>query len=75
MRNLANMLNGLWLQTGNMSEAWVGYTTVGGDLAPSAVAAWCIAGAGAAGGSAAHADPTKAKSAAPVDTKRIELYI
>ncbi|MDP3727794.1 MAG: NAD(+) synthase [bacterium] len=28
----SNMARGLWLQTGNMSERAVGYTTVGGDL-------------------------------------------
>src|SRR5450631_863626 len=44
-------------------------SSVGADLAPSAVAAWCIAGAPAAGGSAAHADPLKLNSAAPVTTK------
>ena len=32
MWNLSNMLQGLWLQTGNMSEKAVGYTTIGGDL-------------------------------------------
>jgi NAD+ synthase (glutamine-hydrolysing) len=31
MWNLSNMLQALWLQTGNMSEKAVGYTTVGGD--------------------------------------------
>lgn len=30
--NLANMLSALWLQTGNMSEKAVGYTTIGGDM-------------------------------------------
>jgi NAD+ synthase (glutamine-hydrolysing) len=32
MWNLANSNGGLWIQTGNMSEKAVGYTTVGGDL-------------------------------------------
>lgn len=32
MWNLSNLYQGLWLQTGNMSERAVGYTTVGGDL-------------------------------------------
>lgn len=32
MQNLANELEGLWLQTSNMSEKAVGYTTVGGDM-------------------------------------------
>jgi NAD+ synthase (glutamine-hydrolysing) len=32
MWNWANTSNGLFLQTGNMSEKAVGYTTVGGDL-------------------------------------------
>jgi len=32
MWNLANVEQGLWLQTGNMSERAVGYTTIGGDL-------------------------------------------
>jgi NAD+ synthase (glutamine-hydrolysing) len=32
MWNLANMYQGLWLQTGNMTEKSVGYTTIGGDL-------------------------------------------
>jgi NAD+ synthase (glutamine-hydrolysing) len=32
MWNWANSANALWLQTGNMSEKAVGYTTVGGDL-------------------------------------------
>jgi len=32
MWNLSNALQGLWLQTGNMSEKAVGYTTIGGDL-------------------------------------------
>jgi len=32
MWNWANSTGGLWLQTGNMSERAVGYTTVGGDL-------------------------------------------
>src|SRR5690606_14696525 len=32
MWNWANATGGMWLQTGNMSEKAVGYTTVGGDL-------------------------------------------
>jgi len=32
MWNWANTAHGLWLQTGNMSEKAVGYTTIGGDL-------------------------------------------
>lgn len=32
MWNLSNLHQGLWLQTGNMSEKAVGYTTIGGDL-------------------------------------------
>ncbi len=32
MWNWANSAHALWLQTGNMSEKAVGYTTVGGDL-------------------------------------------
>ncbi len=32
MWNWANANRGMWLQTGNMSEKAVGYTTVGGDL-------------------------------------------
>ena len=32
MWNWANSSGGMWLQTGNMSEKAVGYTTVGGDL-------------------------------------------
>ncbi len=32
MWNLSNELKGLWIQTGNMSEKAVGYTTIGGDL-------------------------------------------
>ncbi len=32
MWNWANASGGLWLQTGNMSEKAVGYTTIGGDL-------------------------------------------
>jgi NAD+ synthase (glutamine-hydrolysing) len=32
MWNWANACRGMWLQTGNMSEKAVGYTTVGGDL-------------------------------------------
>lgn len=32
MWNWANQSKGMWLQTGNMSEKAVGYTTVGGDL-------------------------------------------
>jgi NAD+ synthase (glutamine-hydrolysing) len=32
MWNLCNAKNLLWIQTGNMSEKSVGYTTVGGDL-------------------------------------------
>lgn len=32
MLNWANAANAMWLQTGNMSEKAVGYTTVGGDL-------------------------------------------
>ncbi|HSF17741.1 MAG TPA: NAD(+) synthase [Vicinamibacteria bacterium] len=32
MWNWANATRGLWIQTGNMSEKAVGYTTVGGDL-------------------------------------------
>jgi NAD+ synthase (glutamine-hydrolysing) len=32
MWNIANACGGLWLQTGNMSEKAVGYTTIGGDL-------------------------------------------
>jgi NAD+ synthase (glutamine-hydrolysing) len=32
MWNWANASRGMWLQTGNMSEKAVGYTTVGGDL-------------------------------------------
>jgi hypothetical protein len=44
-------------------------SSVGVDLALSAVAAWCIADAPVAGGSAAHADPPKPKIAAPAQTK------
>lgn len=32
MWNWSNQAHGLWLQTGNMSEKSVGYTTIGGDL-------------------------------------------
>lgn len=32
MWNWSNQARGLWLQTGNMSERAVGYTTIGGDL-------------------------------------------
>jgi len=32
MWNWSNQTHGLWLQTGNMSEKSVGYTTIGGDL-------------------------------------------
>jgi len=32
MWNWANSASGMWLQTGNMSEKAVGYTTIGGDL-------------------------------------------
>jgi len=32
MWNWANSARGMWLQTGNMSEKAVGYTTIGGDL-------------------------------------------
>ncbi|PIR93929.1 NAD(+) synthase [Candidatus Falkowbacteria bacterium CG10_big_fil_rev_8_21_14_0_10_39_11] len=32
MWGIANRLRALWIQTGNMSEKAVGYTTVGGDL-------------------------------------------
>lgn len=32
MWNISNVTNRLWLQTGNMSEKAVGYTTIGGDL-------------------------------------------
>lgn len=32
MWNWSNQTGGLWLQTGNMSEKSVGYTTIGGDL-------------------------------------------
>jgi NAD+ synthase (glutamine-hydrolysing) len=32
MWNWANSCRGMWLQTGNMSEKAVGYTTIGGDL-------------------------------------------
>lgn len=32
MQNLANDVRGMWLQTSNMSEKAVGYTTVGGDM-------------------------------------------
>ncbi len=32
MWNWANARRGMWLQTGNMSEKAVGYTTIGGDL-------------------------------------------
>lgn len=32
MWNWANAAQGLWLQSGNMSEKAVGYTTIGGDL-------------------------------------------
>lgn len=32
MWNVSNVTNGLWLQTGNMSEKAVGYTCPGGDL-------------------------------------------
>lgn len=32
MQNLCNEYEGLWLQTSNMSEKAVGYTTVGGDM-------------------------------------------
>jgi NAD+ synthase (glutamine-hydrolysing) len=32
MWNWSNAVSGMWLQTGNMSEKAVGYTTIGGDL-------------------------------------------
>lgn len=32
MWNWANTTGGMWLQTGNMSEKAVGYTTIGGDM-------------------------------------------
>lgn len=32
MWNIANSVGGLWIQTGNMSEKAVGYTTIGGDM-------------------------------------------
>ena len=32
MQNMANEFGGMWLQTSNMSEKAVGYTTVGGDM-------------------------------------------
>ena len=32
MQNIANETGGLWLQTSNMTEKAVGYTTVGGDM-------------------------------------------
>lgn len=32
MWNIANTIGAMWLQTGNMTERAVGYTTVGGDL-------------------------------------------
>jgi NAD+ synthase (glutamine-hydrolysing) len=32
MWNWANSAGGMWLQTGNMSEKAVGYTTIGGDM-------------------------------------------
>jgi NAD+ synthase (glutamine-hydrolysing) len=32
MWNWSNSVSGMWLQTGNMSEKAVGYTTIGGDL-------------------------------------------
>jgi hypothetical protein len=44
-------------------------SSVGADLAPLAVAAWCMAGVLAVGSSAAHADPPEAKIAAPAKTK------
>src|SRR5271165_2597811 len=40
-------------------------SSVGADLAPSAVAVWCMSAAPAEGASAAHADPPNPKSAAP----------
>src|SRR5580693_6198972 len=48
-------------------------SSVGADLAPSAP--WCIAGAPSAGGSAAHANALKLKSAAPAQSKRMDLFI
>src|SRR5713226_10654030 len=50
-------------------------SSVGGGLAPSAVAAWCIEAAPAAGGSAAHAELLKIKSTVPAETNRIDLFI
>lgn len=32
MANLSNCVDGMWIQTGNMSEKFAGYTTVMGDL-------------------------------------------
>ena len=32
MWSLSNSLRGLWIQTSNMSEKAVGYTTIGGDM-------------------------------------------
>lgn len=32
MWNWSNAVSGMWLQTGNMSEKAIGYTTIGGDL-------------------------------------------
>src|SRR5580700_7145582 len=40
-------------------------SSVGADLAPSAVAVWCISGALGGGASAVHPNPPKPKSAAP----------
>ena len=40
-------------------------SSVGADLAPLAVAVWCMSGAAAGGVSAVHANPPKPKSAAP----------
>src|SRR5271166_2673012 len=44
-------------------------SSVGADLAASAAMSWCIAGAPAAGGSAAHPKLLKPKSAAPAQNE------
>src|ERR1700692_299926 len=50
-------------------------SSVGADLAPSAVAVWCMAGAPAGGVSAVHANAPKPKSAAPAQNTLMDLFI
>src|SRR4030088_2536807 len=49
-------------------------SSVGAVLAPLALAAWCIAGVSAAGGSAAHTDPAQPRLVAPGATQRIVFF-